>query len=156
MPGRLYLIDSNILIRWVQPDHPEFQSVRWAIQHLEDSEETLCYTSQNLGEFWNVMTRPADRNGYGLTAEGALARAQVLESKFQLLPDGLAVHLEWRRLLVFHAVCGVQVHDARLVASMHVHGVKRILTFNTRDFTRFTDIEAIHPLALAKESIKND
>jgi predicted nucleic acid-binding protein len=28
---------------------------------------------------------------------------------------------------------------------MHVHNVKRILTFNTRDFARFADIEAIHP-----------
>jgi len=28
---------------------------------------------------------------------------------------------------------------------MHVHGVKRILTFNTKDFARFDDIEAIDP-----------
>jgi predicted nucleic acid-binding protein len=148
MAGGSYLIDSNILIRWVQPDHPEFQAVRSAIQHLEDSEETLCYTSQNLGEFWNVLTRPANRNGYGLTAEGALFRAQELESKFQLLADRLAVHMEWRRLLVDYAICGVQVHDARLVAAMLVHGVKRILTFNTRDFARFSGIEAIHPADL--------
>jgi predicted nucleic acid-binding protein len=31
---------------------------------------------------------------------------------------------------------------------MRVHGVKRILTFNTRDFARFTDIEAVHPAEL--------
>jgi predicted nucleic acid-binding protein len=28
---------------------------------------------------------------------------------------------------------------------MQVHGIERILTFNTRDFTRFPSIEAIHP-----------
>ena len=61
-----------------------------------------------------------------------------------MLPDSLAVHEEWRRLLVTHGVSGVQVHDARLAAAMRVHGVKRILTFNDRDFTRFTHIEAIH------------
>jgi hypothetical protein len=32
---------------------------------------------------------------------------------------------------------------------MHVHGVKRILTLNTRDFTRFPSIEAIHPEQVA-------
>jgi hypothetical protein len=32
---------------------------------------------------------------------------------------------------------------------MHIHGVKRILTFSTKDFTRFDQIEAIHPLQLA-------
>jgi hypothetical protein len=31
---------------------------------------------------------------------------------------------------------------------MHVHRVNRILTFNTRDFARFTDIEAVHPADL--------
>lgn len=37
------------------------------------------------------------------------------------------------------------VHDARLVASMHIHGVKRILTFNDKDFVRYAEIEALHP-----------
>jgi hypothetical protein len=32
---------------------------------------------------------------------------------------------------------------------MHIHGVKRILTLNTKDFARFTDIEAIHPADLS-------
>lgn len=30
---------------------------------------------------------------------------------------------------------------------MNVHGIRRILTFNTEDFARY-DIEAIHPLSL--------
>ena len=66
-----------------------------------------------------------------------------------MLPDSLAVHNEWRRLLVDYRVSGVQVHDARLVAAMRVHDVKRILTFNTKDFARFDQIEAVHPHDLA-------
>jgi predicted nucleic acid-binding protein len=66
-----------------------------------------------------------------------------------LLPDTLDTHIEWRRLLVAHSISGVQVHDARLVASMHIHGVDRILTFTTRDFVRFTDIQAVHPTDLS-------
>jgi predicted nucleic acid-binding protein len=72
-------------------------------------------------------------------------RAKVFEEKLRLLPDGLAVHEEWRKLLVTHSISGVQVHDARLVAAMRVHGVKRILSFNNKDFARYTDIEAMHP-----------
>jgi hypothetical protein len=53
-----------------------------------------------------------------------------------LLPDSLAVHAAWRKLFVTHGVSGVQVHDARLAAAMRVHGVKRTLTFNDRDFAR--------------------
>jgi predicted nucleic acid-binding protein len=46
------------------------------------------------------------------------------------------------------AFLAFQVHDARLAAAMRVPRVKRILTFNDRDFARFTDIEAIHPRAV--------
>lgn len=46
---------------------------------------------------------------------------------------------------IAHNVSGVQVHDARLVAAMRVHGVSRILTFNDKDFTRYADIEVVHP-----------
>ena len=44
---------------------------------------------------------------------------------------------EWRRLVVNYGVSGVQVHDARLVATMLVHDVTHILTFNTQDFIRY-------------------
>jgi predicted nucleic acid-binding protein len=70
--------------------------------------------------------------------------AKFFEEKLRLLPDSLAVHEEWQRLLVTHGVSGVQVHDARLVAAMRVHGVKRILTFNDKDFARYKEIEALH------------
>ena len=86
-----------------------------------------------------------DRNGYGLSPEEADRRAKLFEAQLRLLPDSSAVHEEWRGLLVTHAVSGVRVHDARLVVSMRVHGVKRILTFNEKDFARYGDIEAIHP-----------
>jgi predicted nucleic acid-binding protein len=44
-------------------------------------------------------------------------------------------------------VIGGQVYDARLVAAMIMHGVRRILTFNTGDFARY-GIEVIHPSAV--------
>jgi len=150
MPGERCLIDTNVLIRSVQPEGSEFRVVDRAIHRLEETDSAPCYTSQNLGEFWNVVTRPANRNGYGLTPSETDTRANKIEAKFRLLPDTLAVHLEWRRLLVIHRVSGTQVHDTRLAAAMHVHGVKRILTFNTRDFARFTGIQAIHPSDLSQ------
>ena len=44
---------------------------------------------------------------------------------------------------------GVNVHDARLVATMLVHGLTHIVTFNIRDFTRYTEITAVHPREIA-------
>jgi predicted nucleic acid-binding protein len=141
----LVLLDSNILLRWLESTDSDSRLVVVAVERLLLRGDSLCYTSQNLGEFWNVLTRPVAHNGYGLTAAEAHLRARSIEARIELLPDTPAIHAEWRRLLVAHNVCGTQVHDARLAAAMQVHGVKHILTFNTRDFSRYSQIEAIHP-----------
>jgi len=148
MAATQYLVDSNILLRWVKPDHSDYPLVVSAIEAIVRRGDALCYTSQNVGEFCNTCTRPIDRNGYGLSPREADQRARLFEGKLRLLPDSLAVHEEWRRLIVAHDVSGVQVHDARLAAAMRVHGVERILTFNDQDFARFPRIEAIHPGAV--------
>ena len=153
MAEALFLVDSNILIRWVQPADPDYPLVDAALASLLTSGTTLCYTSQNLGEFWNASTRPLERNGFGLSPAETDRRARRFESRLRLLPDSVAVHEEWRRLLVDYGVSGVQVHDAHLVAAMRVHGVKRILTFNTSDFARFAGIEALHPASMTHPSI---
>jgi predicted nucleic acid-binding protein len=79
MAGTPYLVDTNILIRWVKPDDRDYPLVASAIDAV---------------------------------------------------------------------LSGVQVHDARLAAAMHVHGIQRVLTFNARDFARYPDIQAVHPQAL--------
>ncbi len=149
MAETAYLVDSNVLLRWVKPDHSEYPTIVSATDAVLRHDGVLCYTSQNVAEFWNACTRPADRNGYGLSPEETDRRARVFEGKLRLLPDNFAVHEEWRKILVTHNVSGVQVHDARLVAAMRVHGVKLILTFNPKDFTRYGDIEAVHPRSVS-------
>jgi predicted nucleic acid-binding protein len=144
MPAR-YLADSNILLRLTKPDDQDYPIVRFAVDKLWADGDELCYTSQNLAEFWSVCTRPADRNGFGLSAVETDRRAQLIENQFTFLGDAEEIHREWRRLIVAHAVLGVQVHDARLVAAMHVHSVTHILTLNDRDFSRYPGIVVVHP-----------
>jgi predicted nucleic acid-binding protein len=78
---------------------------------------------------------------------GEPGELEKIERLLAVLPDSPAVYGEWRRLVVKHGVLGSKVHDAKLVATMHVHGVRRILTFNVDDFARY-QIEAIHPSSL--------
>jgi predicted nucleic acid-binding protein len=149
MADSSYLLDSNVLLRWVQPSAPDYQLTTSAVDSLVSQRVALCYTSQNVAEFWNACTRPIDRNGYGLSPPETDRLARVFESQLNFLADNILVHQEWRRLIVAYDVAGVQVHDARLVAAMHVHGIRHILTFNQKDFARYNDIEAIHPRSVS-------
>jgi predicted nucleic acid-binding protein len=94
-------------------------------------------TPQNCSELWNAATRPMNKNGFGLSISEANSSLRLVERLFPLLPDTPAIYPEWRRLVVQTGVSGVQVHDARLVAAMLVHGVTHILTFNVADFNRY-------------------
>ena len=144
-----YLVDSNVLLRWVKPNHRDYPVIVSAADAILRHDGVLCYTSQNVGEFWNACTRPVDRNGYGLSPQETDRLAKTFEEKLRLLPDSLSVHEEWRSILVTHSVSGVQVHDARWVAAMRVHRVKCILTFNDKDFARYTDVAAVHPRSVS-------
>jgi hypothetical protein len=95
-----YLVDSNVLLRWVKPNHRDYPLIVSATDAILRHDGILCYTSQNVGEFWSACTRPVDRNGYGLTPQETDRLAKTFEEKLRLLPDSLAVHEEWRRLLV--------------------------------------------------------
>ncbi len=95
---------------------------------------------QNCVEFWNVFTRPATRNGFGLSIQQTNHSLRLVEKIFPLLPDDARIHREWRKLVFSFGVSGIQVHDARIVAAMLVHQVTHILTFNTADFVRYSKI----------------
>jgi predicted nucleic acid-binding protein len=142
------LVDTNVLLRRIQPDHVHHAPAIDSVGRLLATGEQVYFTSQNICEFWNVMTRPIAANGLGFSPAFALSEVGKIETVLTLLPDSPTAYEEWKRLVSAYAISGTKVHDARLVAIMKVHGVRRILTFNTGDFARF-DIEALHPSAVA-------
>lgn len=57
-----------------------------------------------------------------------------------LLEEKAEVSRALRKLLGRHALHGKRVHDANIVATMLVHGVKLLATHNTADFETFPEI----------------
>jgi predicted nucleic acid-binding protein len=95
---------------------------------------------QNVAEFWNVSTRPVDKNRYGLSAQRTNKSLALIEKVCDVVTeDRDSFHL-WKELLIAHSITGVAVHDARLVSVMLAHGISAIVTFNTRDFQRYAGI----------------
>ena len=142
-PG--YLLDTNILLRLSKEDDPHHDLVQASVDVLTSRGSQLCYTAQNISEFWNVSTRSAGHNGFGLSIQETDARVQAIERVMTFLPDNEQIYGIWRQLVVVNRVSGVQVHDARLAAAMIVHGISHILTLNQPDFVRYAKLTVVHP-----------
>lgn len=139
------LIDTNILLRITRRSDPHHPLIDAALAQLAEQNTILYYTHQNVAELWNVMTRPVSHNGFGLTVAEAEREVRTVEAGMNLLPDNESVYREWRRIVVEYGIAGVQVHDARLAATMLVHHVQHILTLNAADFIRYQGLIAMHP-----------
>ncbi len=140
-----YLFDTNILLRLTRRGDPAHTLIRRAIRLLLQQNASLYYCPQNIAELWNVLTRPTDRNGFGLSIGEAEEEVRLIERGFALLPDNEQIYPLWRRLVNDHGVRGRQVHNARLVATILVHGLSKLLTLNRSDFDRYSDITVVEP-----------
>ncbi len=138
-----YLLDTNILLRLLDNNSSDDATVFAAVDMLKEQSETLYFAPQNAAEFWNVVTRPIDKNGLGPSTDRADALLTEIERLFELILDTPAIYPIWRSLVQTAKVAGVQVHDARLVAWMQVHDVTHVLTLNVSDFKRFEEVAGI-------------
>jgi predicted nucleic acid-binding protein len=135
----LVLVDTNIWARRLEKQSPLCPVARQALSTITARGDDLVIAPQTLYELWVVMTRPATARG-GLNHSPEEARRLIggICRVARILPDSAAILPEWQRIVSTYRVIGVNGHDARLVAAMRVHGVTQILTFNTKDFTRYS------------------
>ncbi len=143
------LVDTSVLTRTLQPHHSLYALTDRAIERLLEQGREVQIVPQNLVELWVVATRPLEQNGLGMTPAGAAGELARIKSMFEFLPETPAVYPIWEGLVIEHQVSGKPAHDARLVAAMQAHGLTSILTFDRSGFSRYTDIEVIHPADVA-------
>ena len=145
------LLDSNVLLRRLEPGHPHHEMAEDALEVLLKSKVKIYLAPQNLYEFWVVATRPEQANGLGLSVAQAHREISRFLRVFELFPESPLVFDEWRRLTAQHEIMGKQAHDCRLVAFMLVHQISHLLTFNFAHFRRFesgTEITVVEPGSL--------
>lgn len=131
-----HLIDTSVLTRLANTADARHAVAARAVLELHRRGEVLHVTPQVLVEFRNVATRAVAVNGLGLSTVDTEAQTATFEARFPLLAETPAVYPAWKALVGALGVIGKQVHDARLVAVCHVHGVTHLLTFNVAHFTR--------------------
>ena len=139
------LIDTGILLRVFDKSSTEYPQIRQSFSTLRSRQERVVVTLQNLAEFWNVSTRPIDKNGYGLSPERVSRRMKLIERICEVGAEDDHSFRIWKDLLIVNSITGVSVHDARLVSVMRARGITQILTLNGRDFSRYDRVTAVAP-----------
>ncbi len=134
------LVDTSILGRLANRADVAHRLAQEAVSKLHRRGEVLHVTAQNLIEFRNFATRPTGVNGLELGPAAAAAVAATFEAAFPLLEETPAIYPAWRTLADALGLIGKLVHDARLVAVCHVHGINNLLTFNVGHFTRLAAV----------------
>ena len=147
------LVDTNVLLQLLQPEHPQYPIASMALAGLRRQESDLCIARQNLVEFWAVATRPLAENGLGMSPVATAGEVRVLHDLFRVLEGKSGIAEAWEKLVSGHLVSGKQAHDAHLVAVMNIHGVRRILTFNGADFRRYGSVEVIAPSSIRLQEL---
>jgi predicted nucleic acid-binding protein len=143
------LLDTNMLARLVEPACTHHPIALGAIANLKLQGDTLCIVPQSFYELWVVSTRPTSSNGRGLTPLQVAAEFAQLKTRFLVFADTPAIFDEWERLVTTLGVLGKPAHDTRLVAAMLAHNVSHLLTFNIKDFTRYSGITVLDPHTVA-------
>jgi hypothetical protein len=75
----------------------------------------------------------------------ALPMLAELTSQIPIMRDERGVYDQWLWMIDQYSVTGVNSHDLRIVAAMARHRIRTLLTANSRDFTRYEEIDVMTP-----------
>ena len=89
------------------------------------------------GRYSEVVEQQPE-NGLALAPiDVATLYTETIEPICSVVAELNRVHDEFKRLLTQYGVVGKRVHDARLVALMHVWEIENVLTLNAHDLRRY-------------------
>ncbi len=131
-------VDTNLLVAYMNVDVPEHLNARTILDNAFQEAEPMRISRQVLREYLAVVTRPQSWSS-PVAMVDALDDVDRLIGAFEILEDGPEVTEALIALCREVPVGGRQIHDANIVATMLAHGERRLLTFNTADFRRYSD-----------------
>ncbi|ACB54491.1 hypothetical protein cce_5145 [Crocosphaera subtropica ATCC 51142] len=140
-----YLLDTNILLRSVDPNSSSYSLARNAVNKIIEEGGNCYITSQVLVEFWVVATRPTDVNGLGWTVKKTQKEIEEFLAQFPLLTETADIFLFWLNLVTEYEIKGKRIHDIRLLAVMKTYKITHLLTFNPTDFIPIPNITILRP-----------
>lgn len=138
------LLDSNALIYAMEKGSSRYEETRHFLERLSKNGYGFCITEQIVREVLVVFTQPRFVKK-PLNPNQAKQLGMQLLYQFVFLPSNNYSRLFLLESVEKYSLAGRKIHDANIVAVMRAHGVKKIFTFNQKDFSNFEAIEILKP-----------
>lgn len=132
-------VDTNVLIFAHLSRSPFHQAAVTRLQELDSGGTELWISRQILREYLSGMTKPGVLTG-SVPIASLLSDIRYFTTRLQIAEDGPNVTAHLLTLMDTIPLVGKQVHDANIVATMQAHGILKLITHNTADFTRFASL----------------
>ncbi len=140
-------LDTDVLVNWTMAGTPHHAAARRLVEtEIGRSGGMLGLLPQVLHEFLHVTTDPK-RFARPLTMPDAIRRARALwdaREVVHILPDATVFH-RTLELLSSLSLGRKRILDTVLAATLEAAGVKRLATFNGKDFEVFPFLEVVEP-----------
>ena len=140
----MILLDTNVLVYAVNADAPQHASSQALVQAAFDRRVHAALVPQILLEFLAIVTNPR-RVTRPLDPGQAWEQVEILRVNLPVLglePEAVTILGE---LVIAHRPAGRGIFDLFLAAQMRTHVIRTICTYNTSDFDRLRDVEALTP-----------
>ena len=128
-------IDTNVLVYANVMESPLHQLAIKTIQSYYDIGTELWISRQVLREYIAVLTRPQIfAKPVSVSVSVVADRIRFFQSHFQVAEENPQITEVLLTLIERFNVGGNQVHDANIIATMQVYGIRNLITHNVRDF----------------------
>ena len=130
-------LDTNVLVYARIVEAPLHHTARSTLERVFQEEASLRISRQIIREYLATVTRtywPVP-----IPIHQALDDVDELLGLVNVLEDGPVVTRNLLQLCRQVPVAGRRIHDANIVATMLAHGERRLLTYNTSDFSGYGD-----------------
>lgn len=145
MEDKRCMIDTNVLVYSIVDSSPKHKEARDYLTLLAGNNVELCITFQIAREFLVILTR-GNIFESKFTVDEALIELESILLSMSLLDENNQSFQCLLELISRYEVKGKKIHDTNIVALMITHGIKRLMTYNTKDFTRFDEV-FLEPIA---------
>ena len=137
-------IDANVLVALAAKDHPSHSSATTVFERELATDEQFVISPAVASEFLHAVTDPRRLDpAQSMSDAIAWLRAWAIEvDPLWLAPSADAVKL-WLKWMIEFQLGRKRILDTQYAASLHTHGVRRLLTNNAADFRVFSVFEIV-------------